>query len=151
MSSMADELDKILEYVFPWYKDTSGHTEYTVKKFATDWETYVAAVFKGKHIRYLLQVFESGGVSFTSYFPSVDFNCDGMPFIVFEAQRNVRVKDSSPESLVDVKQMADDEDLYRDVAHGVVKWVDSVYSNVSRGMSIDAAMRASNCSLSGLA
>ena len=142
---MADELNKILEYVFPWYKDASGHTEYTVQKFVTRWGTDVAAVFKDKHIRYLLQVFESGGVSFTSYFPSIDFNCDGMPFIVSEARRNVCVKDSSPESLVGVKWMADDEDLYRDTTQEVVKWVDSVYYNVSKGMSVDVAAQAVNC------
>lgn len=147
---MFDELNKILGHVFPWYKEASSHTKYTVEKFVTCWGTDVAAVFKDKHIRYLLQLFESGGVSFTSYFPSVDFNCDGMPFIVREAQRNVRVKDSSPESLVDVKRMADDEDLHRDVEQGVVKWVDSVYFNVSKGMSVDAAIRASNCSLGEL-
>jgi hypothetical protein len=144
---MADELNNTLEYAFPWYKDASGRTEYTVQKFVTRWGTDVASVFKDKHIRYLPQVFESGGVSFASYFPSIDFNCDGMPFIVSKAQRNVRVKDSSPESLVYVKWMADDEDLYRGATQEVVKWVDSVYYSVSKGMSVDVAVQAVNCNL----
>jgi hypothetical protein len=144
---MVGEFDKILECVFPWYKDTSGHTEYTVQKFATGWGTDVAAVSKDKRIRYLLRVFGGCGVCFTPYFPSIDFNCDGMPFIVHEAQRNIRVKDSSPESLVDVKRMADYEDLYRDVEQGVVKRVDSVYSNVPKGVPVGVAVQVVNCSL----
>lgn len=144
MSDRLSVLESVLEEVFPWYVGDGGQSKYSINKYVSDHGTAIAVVFCGKRIRYLLQVTRNNGVDFTSYFPSVDFRCDGMPVIADEAQRNVRLKDISPDSIAEVKCMADDERLYLDVERGVVKWVNTVYSEVNKGMSVDVAMRVVN-------
>lgn len=150
MSNRLNVLESALEEIFPWYVGDGGQSEYSINKYVSDRGTAVAIVFKGEYTRYILQVFSSGGVEFTSYFPSVDFRCDGKPFITHEARRNVRVKDSYPESMDEVKRMADDEHLYNSVRQEVAEWVDSVYSEISKGMPVEAAVQVVNCDLGEL-
>lgn len=150
MSDMTGVLESVLEELFPWYVEGGDQSEYSINKYVSDHGTAVAVVFKGGCTRYLLQVFSSGGVEFTSYFPSVDFNRDGKPFITHEAQRNVRVKYSHPDSMEEVKKMSDDEHLYDSIWQEVAGWVNSVYSEIAKGMPVDAAIQVVNCDLGEL-
>lgn len=150
MSDRLSVLKSVLEEIFPWYVEDGGQSEYSINEYVSDHGTAIAVVFWGKRIRYLLQVTRNNGVEFTSYFPSVDFRCDGMPFITDEAQRNVRLNNLSPDSIAEVKCMADDERLYLDVEQEVVKWVNTVYSEADKGMSVDVAMRVANRDLGEL-
>lgn len=141
---MANRLDKTLKELFPWYKEASDRAGYTVNKYMSSHGTAIAEVLLNGNIRYLIQLSKDCAVEFTSYFPSVEFNCDGEPLVVYEAQRNIRVKDSSPESMVEVKLMADDEDMYSCIEQEVAQWVDTMYSELSKGMSADVARRVVN-------
>ena len=133
---MNDKLDIVLEEIFPWYKEAG--TEYVVDKHISCLGTYVAEVFKCNRMRYLLQIFETGGIALTSYFPSVDFDCVGRPFIVYAARRRIIVKDCSPESMQKVKQLADGEDLCHSVEQEVTEWVDAIHAEIDKCLPIDA-------------
>lgn len=148
MSDRFGVLKGVVEEIFPWYVEGGVQSEYSTSKYVPNPGT--AVVFNGECTHYLLQVFNSGGVELTSYFPSVDFKSDGKPFITHEVQSNVRVKGSYPESMEEVKRMADDGHLYKSIGQEVAGWADSVYSGIAKSMPVNAAVRAVNGDLGGI-
>jgi hypothetical protein len=147
MSDQLSALEKALEDICPWYSEVNAQSAYTVKKYVPNCETLVVTVLKGGHVRYLLQVLQGSGVRFAAHFPAIGFKCDGMPVIVYEAQRGAFAKDLSTESMGEVRLLADDEDLYRNTEQGVARWIGAVYSEIDKGMPTDVAIRVVNCDL----
>lgn len=139
-----EKLERVASDVFPWWGNTDT---YTTSIHMDDRDSMVLAVFRGKQIVYLISMYASGDGEVSTYVPSIEYGFDGRPYVVTDRHAVKKVPNFSPETVDEIRELFNNENVYDSMEDALIKWVSKVKAAMDEGMTSEDATKAVNESL----